>query len=90
MTGRITDIAEHPFFDQDWYLDTYPDVAASGIAPATHYARYGSALGRNPGPEFSVDLYRRAHGGTGADALTDHDIRFGRPDAPARRRWRRV
>jgi hypothetical protein len=34
------------FFDARWYLETYPDVAASGLSPATHFARYGQWLGR--------------------------------------------
>jgi hypothetical protein len=33
-------------FDQDYYLSTYPDVAASGRVPVEHYLRNGRAEGR--------------------------------------------
>ena len=44
-------------FDGNWYLDAYPDVAASGINPAQHYVRYGADEGRDPGPRFSTSKY---------------------------------
>lgn len=28
-------------FDQDFYLETYPDVKAAGINPVQHYILYG-------------------------------------------------
>lgn len=33
-------------FDEQWYLDEYPDVAKSGIDPARHYLWLGKRLGR--------------------------------------------
>lgn len=47
-----------PLFDAAWYLQSYPDVAASGADPATHYLTYGAAEGRDPGPLFSTSGYR--------------------------------
>lgn len=35
-------------FDADWYLEQYPDVAASGMDPLEHYLKFGSAEGRLP------------------------------------------
>lgn len=35
-------------FDADRYLESYPDVALSGLAPAEHYLRFGKLMGRNP------------------------------------------
>lgn len=35
-------------FDAGWYLAQYPDVAASGMDPWTHYLRHGQAEGRLP------------------------------------------
>lgn len=34
--------------DSDWYLETYPDVAASGTSPQAHYEKYGRVEGRLP------------------------------------------
>jgi hypothetical protein len=35
-----------PGFDRDWYLATYPDVAASGVDPVMHYDKFGAFEGR--------------------------------------------
>ena len=46
-----------PLFDADWYRATYADVTAARIDPALHYAAYGHAEGRDPGPDFSTRAY---------------------------------
>lgn len=46
-------MSETPF-DADWYLRTYPDVAASGLAPRDHYDRIGRLLGRRCGPDADI------------------------------------
>ncbi|UTD55544.1 coiled-coil domain-containing protein [Halomonas sp. MS1] len=46
-----------PFFDADWYLAQYPDVAKSGIKPAEHFIKFGAIDGRHPSPQFSTDFY---------------------------------
>lgn len=35
-------------FDAEWYLKTYPDVAAVGANPLRHYVQFGAAEGRQP------------------------------------------
>lgn len=35
-------------FDAKWYIDEYPDVAASGLEPTLHYVKYGMRVGRPP------------------------------------------
>ena len=50
-------IANSGFFDQSWYMQQYPDVAASGIDPLTHFLQFGSAELRDPGPAFSTSKY---------------------------------
>jgi glycosyltransferase involved in cell wall biosynthesis len=37
-----------PFFDPEWYLAAYPDVAAAAIDPWQHYCEHGRAEGRLP------------------------------------------
>lgn len=44
-------------FDRDWYVKTYPDVAASGIKPIQHYLTIGVRERRDPGPLFSTERY---------------------------------
>ncbi len=44
-------------FDAPWYLAQYPDVAASGVDPLTHYLKWGAREGRNPNPVFDTDWY---------------------------------
>ena len=44
-------------FDHDWYLATYPDVAAAGIDPIEHYVVSGASELRNPSPKFSTGYY---------------------------------
>lgn len=48
-------------FDAAWYLETYPDVARSGLDPLDHFLRFGGLEGRDPGPRFSSGVYRRRH-----------------------------
>ena len=37
---------KHFAIDRDWYLRTYPDVAASGMLPDEHYSQFGKFDGR--------------------------------------------
>ena len=46
------------FFDPDWYLRCYPDVAASGIDPLRHYLRHGRREGRLPCAVFAATRER--------------------------------
>ena len=50
-------IANSGIFDRDWYSATYPDVAASGLEPLTHYLTVGSASGYNPSCLFDTAWY---------------------------------
>jgi len=50
-------------FDRTWYVDSNPDVMASGIPPLRHYAAYGDQENRWPMPLFDPGYYRtRARG----------------------------
>lgn len=72
------------WFDADWYLTEYPDVANAGADPAEHYLRSGGAEGRNPGPLFNTDAYMRDHpdlSGSGVNALV-HFLRSQRGERP--------
>ena len=47
--------------DQDWYLETYPDIAAAGMDPVSHYLQFGWREGRDPRRDFSTRGYLAVH-----------------------------
>ena len=59
---RQIEIVRHsPFFDEQWYLEQYPDVRASGMTAAEHYVKFGWKEGRNPGFNFDTNDYLREY-----------------------------
>ncbi|HEY8003149.1 MAG TPA: hypothetical protein VIE16_02920 [Phenylobacterium sp.] len=56
---RRTDPAASPaaLFDQAWYLASYPDAAASGLAPLVHYLVRGAGQGYSPHPLLHANYY---------------------------------
>jgi len=50
-------LAKSPMLEPDWYRSRYPDVAAAGLDPASHYLEHGWREGRDPGPSFSTAAY---------------------------------
>ncbi|EYD70545.1 glycosyltransferase family 2 protein [Limimaricola hongkongensis] len=49
------------YVHSSWYRQRYPDVAKTGLSPVEHFVRYGAALGRNPGKNFSTKCYLEAY-----------------------------
>ena len=54
-------IKASPYFDEKWYLETYPDVSSCGLDAAKHYLIYGWHELRDPSPDFSTRLYLEAY-----------------------------
>jgi hypothetical protein len=44
-------------FDANYYRESYPDVAASGVDPIWHFVVKGAFEGRNPHPLFDTSFY---------------------------------
>lgn len=44
-------------FDVEWYVQRYPDVAASGLDPLDHYTMHGGFEGRAGSPKFDSRFY---------------------------------
>lgn len=42
------------WFDREWYVETYPDVAAAGVDPWRHFLCYGRYEGRLPGRNRAI------------------------------------
>lgn len=62
--ARYTDpalAAVAPYVDAGWYHATYRDIAAAGLDPVEHYARFGWREGRRPNPNFDPAWYRAAY-----------------------------
>jgi hypothetical protein len=78
--GTDPTAAPETLFDQAWYLDTYPDAAASGLAPLIHYLVRGAAMGKNPHPLMHTNYYvaqnAAALGATQVSPL-EHFLRAG-------------
>jgi 4-hydroxybenzoate polyprenyltransferase len=79
--------------DRDWYLATYPDIAAAGMDPVRHYLEFGWREGRDPRPDFSTRGYlaiHRAVAGSGRNPFIDyllHGVRKGPPRDVALTSW---
>ncbi len=50
-------LAQSEVFDAEYYLTTYPEVAALNVDPLLHYLEHGAQEGRGPGPDFDVAYY---------------------------------
>ncbi|MCI4588667.1 glycosyltransferase [Sphingobium sp. BYY-5] len=53
----IARIRESGLFDEEWYLDTYPDVRILQMDPVEHYLWLGARLRRDPSRFFSTVAY---------------------------------
>jgi hypothetical protein len=67
------------YFDAQWYLDTYPDVAASNTNPAEHYLKFGAKEGRFPSPRFDGNWYLKRYPDIAIADINPliHFIKFG-------------
>lgn len=72
-------VAGSEWFDRDWYLAAYPDVAAAGLDPVAHYLDFGWKEFRNPGPNFDTTYYLTHNIDVAKSGLSPlvHFIRFG-------------
>lgn len=81
-------IANSALFDSQWYLATYPDIAASekfAESPAVHYTLFGGFEGRKPCPAFDSSFYLRTNPDVANARMNPlaHYLRFGRDEGRA-------
>lgn len=69
-------------FDENYYLATYPDIAAGGINPVEHYAIHGWQEGRDPAPWFSTKGYLDIHHDIRHQGINPfyHYVKYGRAE----------
>lgn len=61
LEHQIGLLRQAPHFDSHWYMQTYRDIAGTGIDAAEHYVRAGAFEQRNPGPDFDTMNYYLAN-----------------------------
>ena len=77
---ELTAVRNSAFFDREFYLDSNPDVRASGMDAALHYLVCGGREGRDPGPFFSTHEYLARFpdvAASGMNALAHYEM-YGR------------
>jgi hypothetical protein len=57
LASELKLVRASEFFDEDWYLKTYPDVASSRVDPILHYLECGAGEFRNPSIRFDTREY---------------------------------
>jgi glycosyltransferase involved in cell wall biosynthesis len=76
------------FFER-WYLETYPDVAATGMDPILHYVRHGARELRNPSPFFDTSFYLTQYHDAQKSGINPllHYLRHGAAEGRAPNPW---
>ena len=62
LARQVLTILKFGLFDEDFYLSSYPDVAALGVKPLLHYVHFGDREGRWPNSVFDPSFYRTQFG----------------------------
>ena len=58
---KLHAVAGSPYFNREWYVEQYQDIAASGIDPLFHFTISGWKEGRSPAENFPNALYLFFH-----------------------------
>ena len=74
------------YFDREWYISQYPDVAGDHVDPVLHYIRHGAAEGRWPRADFDSAGYLVANADVAAAAINPlvHWVTHGRKEGRPR------
>lgn len=82
LMGHIKDVRASEWFDEQWYLDQYPDVRTAKIDAVEHYFMHGRKENRNPGAGFDTAYYLRSNPDVANSVINPlwHFIRFGRKE----------
>ena len=79
---QVALIESSRYFDAQWYLAQYPDIARDAkmsADPARHYLLMGGFEGRNPGPDFDSAYYLTTHVDVAQSNINPliHFLKFG-------------
>lgn len=69
-------------FNEEWYLQQYPDVAQAGCDPVDHYLSFGATEARNPSRQFDTRWYLESNPDVAAANMNPllHYIEFGKSE----------
>jgi hypothetical protein len=82
MRDQIKQLLASGLFDEEWYINYYPDVANDGVDPVEHYIRHGAMEYRNPSTLFDTRFYLDTYpdvAASGVNPLT-HYITHGKKE----------
>ena len=70
------------YFDGDWYLKRYPDVAQGKHNPLEHYVRFGGLEGREPSANYSTKRYLSDYPDVAASGVNPlaHYLQYGKQE----------
>jgi glycosyltransferase involved in cell wall biosynthesis len=54
--SQIEKVRNARLLNEEWYLETYPDVRILGMDPVTHFVMYGMLMKRDPNPDTSTSF----------------------------------
>ena len=55
---RFLDFFAQAYFDEQYYLETYPDVKDSGMDPFVHFMQIGWKENKNPSARIDIRFYK--------------------------------
>lgn len=61
IEDQVLLLAESPLFDDQWYVESYPEAVQGNMSSAEHYLSMGAFEGRDPGPAFETMAYYLAN-----------------------------
>ncbi|MCC4288863.1 HAD-IA family hydrolase [Vreelandella aquamarina] len=72
-------IAASGLFDTNYYLGSYPDIAASGQEPIKHFCNHGWKEDRNPNEDFNTRYYQEKYPDVAAANMNPflHWLKYG-------------
>jgi glycosyltransferase involved in cell wall biosynthesis len=75
-------IRKSGLFDEDYYIQTYPEVKNQNLNPIMHYIQTGWKEGKNPSPDFDTAYYLRENKDIRMGRINPlvHFIQFGRAE----------
>jgi hypothetical protein len=76
---QLCELVDSFWFDPEYYMSNYPDVAEARLDPAYHYHFLGVSEGRNPHPLFDTNFYMKSNPDVVASGLNPlyHFVRWG-------------
>lgn len=77
---QIEEIRKSGLFNDNYYLQRYPEVAKAGLNPLVHYLEKGWEEGKNPSENFNTEYYLERYPDVSASKLNPliHYIRHGK------------